>query len=77
MPRAQRMSIRGKNRDAMEIEQLNMATDELTGDPIDNCILFVSDGKVKKLQLSDYMELNVKVNGGKITLLENTQKHKF
>lgn len=61
----------------MEIERLDLATDQITGKPIDNCILFISDGKVKKLQLSDYMELNVKVNGGKITLLENTQKHKF
>lgn len=61
----------------MEIERLDLATDQITGEPIDNCILFISDGKVKKLQLSDYMELNVKVNDGKITLLENTQKHKF
>lgn len=61
----------------MEIKQLNIPSDEIMGEPIDNCILFVNDGKVKKLQLSDYMELNVKVVNGIITLLEKTEKHKF
>lgn len=71
------MSIRGKNRDAMEIERLNIATDQITGKPLDNCLLMVSNGTVKKLQLPDYAELKIKVVDGKITLIENTQKHKF
>lgn len=77
MLRAQRMSMRGKKRDAMEIERLNIATDQITGEPIDNCVLLVSDGKVKLVQLTDYMELKIKSNDGKITLVENVEKHRF
>lgn len=61
----------------MEIERLNIATDQITGEPIDNCLIMVSDGTVKKLQLPKYAELKIKVVDGKITLIENTQKHKF
>lgn len=66
-----------KKRDAMEIERLNIATDQITGEPIDNCLIMISDGTVKKLQLPDYAELKIKVVDGKITLIENTQKHRF
>lgn len=61
----------------MEIERLNISTDEITGEPIDNCVLLVSDGKVKLVQLTDYMELKIKSNDGKITLVENIEKHRF
>ena len=63
--------------DAMEIERLNIATDQITGKPIDNCVLLVSDGKVKLMQLTDFMELKIKSNDGKITLVENVEKHRF
>lgn len=69
--------MRGKKRDAMEIERLNIATDQIIDKPLDNCLLLISDGTVKKLQLPDYAELKIKVVDGKITLVENTQKHKF
>lgn len=69
--------MRGKKMDAMEIERLNIATDQIIDKPLDNCLLLISDGTVKKLQLPDYAELKIKVVDGKITLVENTQKHKF
>lgn len=61
----------------MEIERLNISTDEITGEPIDNCIILISDGTVKKLQMSPFMELNVKSVDGKITLVEQVEKHRF
>lgn len=54
-----------------------MKTDQITGEPLNNCVLLVSDGKVRLVQLTDFMELRVKSNDGKITLVENIEKHKF
>lgn len=71
------MSMRGKKRDTMEIERLNITTDQITGEPIDNCVILVSNGTVKKLQMSPFMELNVKSVGGKITIVEQVEKHRF
>lgn len=61
----------------MEIERLNITTDQITGEPIDNCVILVSNGTVKKLQMSPFMELNVKSVGGKITIVEQVEKHRF
>lgn len=69
--------IEKQKRDAMEIERLNITTDQITGEPIDNCVILVSNGTVKKLQMSPFMELNVKSVGGKITIVEQVEKHRF
>lgn len=63
--------------DGAIIKSLNMKTDQITGEPLNNCVLLVSDGKVRLVQLTDFMELRVKSNDGKITLVENIEKHKF
>lgn len=60
-----------------DIKVLDMETDQITGEPLDHCALLVSDGKVKLVQLPPFTELRVKSSNGKITLVENIEKHKF
>lgn len=61
----------------MELENLNVPIDRLTGKPLDNCIVIFSDGKVQKLQLPEFARVEIKTANGKVNLIENTQQFKL
>jgi hypothetical protein len=60
-----------------EFERLDIGIDEITGKPEKNCLIIVSDGKVKKMNVPDFAQITLRSQDGKIQVVETTTKEKF
>lgn len=60
-----------------EFEKLDMNIDEITGKPEKNCLIIVSDGKVKKLEVPDFAQITIRSQDGKIQIADVVEKLKF
>lgn len=60
-----------------EFEKLDMNIDDITGKPEKNCLIFISDGKVKKLEVPDFAQITIRSQNGKIQVADVVKKLKF
>lgn len=60
------------------VQRLDTPLDEITGyGDSKNYLILVSNGKAKKIDLSDFMELRLKVHDDKISVIDIMEKFKF